>query len=258
MSSNIRTILIDDEPAAIASLESMLKEYPMVRVLRSIHDPELAVEQVKQARPDLLFLDIQMPGRTGFEIVDELYRAEITPAIIFVTAFNQFAVQAIRHAALDFLIKPVIPEELAHAIERLQTRRQGMSYEHRLRRLIEETMSPRRIKVSTAGGFSLIDPEEILFIRADWNYAEIHFDKANKELVTINLGALEALLPHRGFARISRSVIINTAYLRKVSRKKRQALLVKNGEEYAFNIPLLNIRKLEKFLEEPGLQQITR
>jgi two-component system LytT family response regulator len=95
----------------------------------------------------------------------------------------------------------------------------------------------------------LLSPEEILYIQADWNYSEVFLSDKKSELVTINIGKLEEMLPGNIFYRISRSVIINIKYLVRVNRKKRLALLEKEGKEYTFNIPLLNIRKIENFIE---------
>ena len=249
MEKQISCIIVDDEHSAIAVLKGLLRTIPGVSLLAEITDPALAVETIGKHAPDLVFLDIQMPGKSGFEIAHELHEAGDPPDIIFVTAFDRFAIEAIRHAAFDFLVKPVIPEELAQAIARLKQKPEKSDQAAQFRKLIGLVMNRPKIKISNAGGFSLIDPAEIVFIRADWNYSELFFNHEKSELATMNIGLLEETLPEKEFYRISRSLIINVNYLKKVSRKKRQALLVKDGVEYAFPIPLLNIRKLERFLE---------
>ena len=230
-------------------MEALLKAYPEIKVIDIISDATTAVEAILAKKPDLLFLDIQMPGKTGFEIVKDLMEANQVPSIIFSTAYDQFAIEAIRHAAFDFLVKPVNPEELKQAIVRLQQLPSKPSQAEQLTRLIERTLSKPKIKISTTGGFSLINPSDIIYIQADWNYSELFFDQEKSELATMNIGSLEESLPGNDFFRISRSLIINVTYLKKVNRKKRQALLVKDGKEYIFPIPLLNIRKLERFLD---------
>jgi len=250
----LRTILVDDEPAAIANLEALLKSHPEIAVVETASDATLAVDLIKEAQPDVIFLDIQMPGKSGFEIARDLLGSDCCPAIIFSTAFDQFAIEAIRHAAFDFLVKPVNPVELNQAIDRLQQQQQQQQQpkpnrEDQLRRLIEKTLSKPRIKISNTGGFTLINPDDIIYIQADWNYSELFFNEGKSELATMNIGAIEEILPLHDFFRISRSLIINVTYLTKVSRKKREATLVKDGKEYKFPIPLLNIRKLERFLE---------
>ncbi len=245
----IRCIIIDDEPGAITNLVTLIRNLSDVRLVASAGNPEKAVDIILEMRPDLLFLDIQMPGMTGFEVAKALMEEGFHPPIIFVTAFDHFAIEAIRHSAFDFLVKPVTAEELHRALERLREEKQEVPVREKYSRLIERSLVPQRLKINTAGGFTLIDPDEIVYVQADWNYAEIFLGGGKSELCTLNIGALEAMLPENGFFRISRSMIINTKYLTKVSRKKREALLIKQSESFTFPIPLLNIRKLERFLE---------
>ena len=249
MKKLIRTIIIDDEPGAVENLGTLLNAHPEIRIVGKITDTGKAVRTILDERPDLLFLDIQMPGKTGFEIVRELTETECCPAIIFVTAFDRYAIDAIRHAAFDFLLKPVNPEELSRAIDRLHSSPAGMYNREQFTSLIEQALSRPKIKISTAGGFTLINPSDVIYIQADWNYSELFFNREKSEMTTMNIGSLDEVLPKKDFFRISRSLIINVAYLVKVSRRKRQVLLVKDGQEYIFPIPLLNIRKLESFLE---------
>jgi len=248
MGKTFSAILVDDEPSAIANLGLLLQNHPEINVIKTITDATLAADIIRQNEPDLLFLDIQMPGKTGFEIARELLQTGECPDLIFSTAFDEYAIEAIRHAAFDFLVKPVNPAELKQAITRLQEKPPKPDREQQLRKLIESTLTRPRIKISNAGGFTLINPADIIYIQADWNYAELFFSDGKSELATMNIGAIEEILPKNDFFRITRSIIINISCLTKVSRKKREAILVKDGHEYKFPIPLLNIRKLEKFL----------
>jgi two-component system LytT family response regulator len=246
----IRCLLIDDEIQATATLGMLLKNHPEIIIAGEIHDPELAVEAIVRNQPGLVFLDIQMPGKSGFDIARELSALPHPPQVIFVTAYDQFAIEAIRHTAFDFLLKPVNPEDLARALQRFQLHRQKPDIRIQLLKLIGQTHMPQKLRFNTTSGFMMIDPAEIVFVEADWNYTEIHLSAEQKEMMTINLGSLEKMLPTDSFHRVSRSVIINIRYLSKVNRKKRQALLIKNGESFTIQIPLLNIRKLENFLDD--------
>jgi len=245
----IKTIIVDDEPIAIANLVPLLDAHPEIKIIETITDANLAVNIILENNPDLLFLDIQMPEKTGFEIARELLQSGSTPAIIFATAFDNFAIEAIRHAAFDFLVKPIEPNELKQALLRFTDHPPKFSTEEQIRKLVERTITRPKIKISNVGGFTLINPPDIIYIKADWNYSELFFSLGKSELTTLNIGSIEEILPKKEFFRITRSIIINISYLTKVSRKKREATLVKDGREYKFPIPLLNIRKLERFLE---------
>jgi len=249
MNTFLRTLIIDDEERAIIDLEYLLKNHKTIKVVAHEKDSEKAVQVIENFRPDLIFLDIHMPGKTGFEITDEIFKDGFKPEIIFVTAFDKYAIEAIRHAAFDFLLKPVKPDELSAAIDRLFEKRLQQDREQQIKRLLERVVNKGKLKITTTGGFTLINPADILYIQADWNYSEIYFNGEKNELVTMNIGALEEMLPTQDFFRLNRSIIINLANLLKVSRKKRIAYLVKDNKEYTFKIPLLNIRKLERFLE---------
>jgi two-component system LytT family response regulator len=194
-----------------------------------------------------LFLDIQMPGKSGFEILGELRRAGVKPCVIFVTAFENFAIRAIKASAFDYILKPVDRSELAVAVERAIARINDTESERNFSLLLEMT-SRKKLRFNTAGGFILIDPSDIIYVQADWNYSEIHLGKEKHEVVVVNIGEIEKMLPPQEFARISRSVIVNLKYLSKGQRIKRLCILNKDGEVFQFRIPLLRIRDLEKLL----------
>jgi two-component system LytT family response regulator len=118
MHSNITTIIVDNEIQSISSLESLLSVYPRIRIVKKLTDSTKAVPIIIEIKPDLLFLDIQMPGKSGFEIVSELLLEDYKPDFIFVTGFDKHAIEAIRFTAFDFLLKPVNQEELKQAITR--------------------------------------------------------------------------------------------------------------------------------------------
>jgi len=240
-------IIIDDEEHASNELDTVLSTFGQVRVILKIDDPFKAVPAILENKPDLVFLDIQMPGMTGFDVMESLNHAATKPFVIFVTAFDRFAIKAIRYAAFDFLLKPFDKGEIAIALERFIKiyRQEEMSAKYSA---LLAQVSGKKIRFNTAGGFVLIDPGNIVYILADWNYSEIHLGKEKKEVVALNLGTIEEMLPAGSFARINRSVIINTRYLEKVHRIKRLCLLSKDGESFEFKIPLMRIRYLEKLL----------
>jgi two-component system LytT family response regulator len=116
--------------------------------------------------------------------------------------------------------------------------------------LLFERLNPsKRIKLPTTGGFIMVHKDDILYVEADWNYADIFYTNGEKTMVSSNLGTIEKILPASDFCRISRSIIINLNYLQGVNRLKREAILLKDGKKYVFKIPILNIRKLEAKLD---------
>ena len=251
ISTHKKVIIIDDDPDAIDSLKKLLVEHPFLDVVCSITDPHLAVDAVRNYLPDLIFLDIQMPKKNGFEVLRELLSESLQPEVIFVTAFDRFAIDAIRFSALDYLLKPVSPFDLNNALIHFRAKTTNAEMTASLHALIEKTLNQtNKLKFNTHSGFFMLSPEDIIYIQADWNYSELFLCGKKSELITINIGKLEEMLPKHGFYRISRSIIINLSYLVRVNRKKRMAILIKEGEEYSFKIPLLNIRKIERFIDK--------
>jgi two-component system LytT family response regulator len=244
-SAQISVAIIDDEIQCINSLLNYLKDDTRLTVEAKINDPLKAIDQIINKRPDLIFLDVEMPGMNGIEILKKLNLTNVKPFVIFITAFDKYTIEAIRASAFDYLLKPVDKNELAFVIERFIKKFNQLKSEDNYSTLIELT-SKRKLRFNTTGGFIMIDPQDIIFIQADWNYSEIHFSKDKNEVVSINLGTIENLLPKRDFVRINRSVIINLKYLEKVQRGKRLCILKKDEESFSFKIPTLRIRFLEQ------------
>jgi len=250
ISAQKKVLIIDDDPDAIENLKKLLIKYAEIRVAASITDPNFALESVKLHKPDLIFLDIQMPGKDGFEVLGEMLNENLQTEIIFVTAHDKFAIDAIRFSALDYLLKPVSPFDLQNALMRFMGKAKNQDSVTSIKALLEKTvLHANKLKFDTHTGFFMLSPEDIVYIQADWNYSEVFLSDIKSELVTMNIGKLEEMLPKHLFYRISRSVIINVSYLVRVNRKKRTAILQKDGKEYTFKIPLLNIRKIENFIE---------
>jgi DNA-binding LytR/AlgR family response regulator len=242
-------MLVDDEPGATRELIKGLSDFREIEVIAQFNDPVQAVKEIIKAPPDVLFLDVQMPGMTGFDVVEFLDHAGVHPVVIFITGFDKYAIEAIRHAAFDYLLKPVEKNELSRVVNRLIHTPVETDNREMFKTLLEKVNPKKRIKLSTSGGFVLLNTSDILYVEADWNYSDIYFDETTKHMVTVNIGALEKMLPESDFCRISRSIIVNMNYLTRVNRLKRLACLKKDGKEYSFKIPLLNIRKLEARLE---------
>ncbi len=159
-----------------------------------------------------------MPGMSGIEILKELNQTNVKPFVIFITSFDKYTIDAIRVSAFDYLLKPVNKAELSFSIERFLNKFYQKELESNYSSLLNYS-SQNKIRFNTTGGFIMIDPGDIIYIQADWNYSEIHLGKNKKEVVAINIGTMENLLS-TGFARINRSVIINLKYLEKVQRGK--------------------------------------
>jgi two-component system LytT family response regulator len=227
--SRIRVVIVDDEPLARRGVRQLLAAHDDVEVAGEARDGREAVRMLRELVPDLVFLDVQMPEMDGFEVLRGL---ETLPAVIFVTAFDTFAVRAFELHALDYLVKPLhearFHQALGRARERLRSR-EAVELARRLSLLLAgegrdgaaevegdaepPPEPPRRLVIATAGADLVLDVAEIEWIEADDYYAAVHA-RGRRHLIRESLASLEARLP--GFVRVHRSAIVNLARVREV------------------------------------------
>ena len=208
------TLIVDDEPLAREGLRMWLSADPEVSSIQEAKDGREALAAIRANRPDLIFLDVQMPEMDGFSVVHEV-GAERMPAVVFVTAHDQHAIQAFEINAIDYLLKPVTEERFTQALRRAKTRLQSRPAEDANRHIIgllETIVSPprpmKRLAVRSAGKTVFVDVEEIDWIEAAENYAQLHCGKT-VHLLHVPMNTLEKTLDPERFLRVHRSTIVN-------------------------------------------------
>jgi two-component system LytT family response regulator len=201
----MRVLIIDDEPLACERIRTLLAAEPDIEIAGECHDGLSAVEAIRRLAPDLIFLDVQMPEMDGFAVLQALDRM---PAVIFVTAFDQFAIQAFEVHALDYLLKPFDRERFQKALKR--ARRENL--DAGLRGLLEELRGRKeyagRLVVRAGGRVLFLRMDEIDYIEAAGNYVRLHAG-GDEYLYRETMSRLEAMLDPAKFARIHRSTIVN-------------------------------------------------
>jgi len=215
MPNPIRTLSVDDEPLARERVADLAREQPDLSVIGECGDGEEALEVIRRERPDLVFLDIQMPGMDGLELVAKLGK-EVTPAIIFVTAYDRFAIKAFEVHALDYLLKPFDDERFAAAMDRArawlkrETPSEDLSakLESLLGNLRPASSAVDRLAVKSGGRVLLVRVEDIDWVEAADNYVNLHVGPES-HLLRETMNALEKRLPAERFIRIGRSTIVN-------------------------------------------------
>ena len=220
-SAKIKTLIIDDEPLARRNLRLLLEKDPQIEILEECRNGREAVKAINALAPDLIFLDIQMPEMDGFDVITRVGPEHIQ-AIIFVTAFDQYALKAFDVHALDYLLKPFDDDRFAHALERAKTQIEAREIDRlskRLLALLEERDSERkgsrqqsnyltRLMIKVAGRVTLLKVDEVDYIEADGNYAKLHVGRKS-HLLREKMHDLEGRLDPGKFVRIHRSVIVN-------------------------------------------------
>lgn len=225
----IRCILVDDEPHNLEALATKLDRHaPHVQILECCTDAQAALRAIPALRPDLLFLDIEMPVMNGFRLLEQLQDRDFE--VIFVTAFDHYAIQAIRFSALDYLVKPVDPDELLMALKHAEDRLRNRRRNHQIELLLAQTdtRTLRRIALPTAEGLQFIDIRDIICLQAEGNYTTICLD-SQKLLVSRPLKEFEDLLPGGAFLRIHHSHIINKDKVVRYIRGEGGQVVLSNG-----------------------------
>lgn len=217
----LRVVYADDEPLARQRLQDLLAREEDVEIVAACENGDEAARVILREEPDIVLLDVQMPGLDGFEVVEAL-GDEAAPAIIFVTAYDEFALQAFEAHAIDYLLKPVVPERFSAAMERARAqvrhiRRGGAPPDlgALLDTVTEVTGYPERIVVRVAQRLILVRVDTIDWIGADGNYAVIHVGKQT-HLLRETMSRLERRLDPRRFMRIHRSRIVNLERVREI------------------------------------------
>ena len=229
----MRAIIIDDERLARTELRKLLQDFPEVEVVDEASNAEEGVQKIESHNPDLIFLDIQMPGKTGFEMLQELDHA---PTVIFTTAYDDYALKAFEVNALDYLLKPIEPKRLADAVEKIKKAQTGNG-------------EARPMGAPVFTGNSLLSENDQVFVKDGercWfvrlsevrlfesvgNYAKVFFG-ANKPLILKSLNALEERLDPKVFFRANRKHIVNLHMIEKVESYFNGGLLLelKGGEK---------------------------
>lgn len=235
----MRALIVDDEPVARKVLREELELMHSVEVIGEAADGAAALSAITALKPDLVFLDIQMPGMNGFELLDQM-NGGFLPAVVMVTAYDQHAIQAFEAGAVDYLLKPVSQPRLLQAMERARrVAQQPVQAAEKIAQLQElapsETKTPRVRKIVGKLGeeYFLLNPNEVLAFQADGDAVWIITAK-QRYLATQNLKVLEERLSNGPFRRIHRNALLNIEQVRKMSMLSSQRWLVtlNNGQEF--------------------------
>ena len=210
----LTTLIVDDEPLAREGLRALLLKDAGIATIREARDGREAIREIRETNPDLVFLDVQMPETDGFAVVREI-GAERMPAVVFVTAHDQYAIQAFEFNALDYLLKPVIEERFFRALARAKSRireNEAAARNQQIIGLLENLSSPRqyvkRMAVRSVDKTLFVNVDDVDWIEAGENYAQLHVGRST-HLLRVTMNDLEKSLDPEVFVRVHRSIIVN-------------------------------------------------
>jgi two-component system LytT family response regulator len=227
----MKAIIIDDERLARTELRKLLQEFPEIEIVDEASNAEEGVLKIENHNPDLIFLDIQMPGKTGFDMLSELDHA---PQVIFTTAYDEYALKAFEVNALDYLLKPVEPRRLADAVEKLRRSYNGVGVDKLHTHIDPNSILGESDQVFVKDGERcwFVKLAEVRLFESVGNYAKVFFG-SNKPLILKSLNALEERLDEKVFFRANRKHIVNLRMIDKIEPYFNGGLLLelKGGEK---------------------------
>lgn len=237
----MKTYLLDDEPNCTEVLQVLLGRYcPEVNVTRIFNDAELALEAIRQERPQLLFLDIEMPLLNGFEL---LRRCEpLDFKVIFTTAYDQYAVKAFKFNALDYLLKPVDKDELIAAVNKAKLNGNPTTAQLASVQYLKNNPTPERIALPIGQELLLVEVADIQYFESEGSYVSVFFKDQNKPVVlSKSLREFEELLNNPGFFRSHNSYLVNLRHIKKIMRTDVGEIVMANGR----SLPVARSKKAE-------------
>jgi two-component system LytT family response regulator len=228
----IRSVLVDDEAKGRLYLRQLCDKYlPQIKIVGEAANASEALELFDLEKPDLVFLDIEMPGMTGIEMLRQMQ--EVPFEVIFVTAFNRYAVEAFRLGAVDYLLKPASPSDMQQAVERAEKSLNLKLQDRPHIRAMSQNYGQAFTKVTipTLNGFEFIAFKEILFLQSENNYTTLFLKSGKKIVASKGLGDFEEILEPYGFFRVHKSYLINMSEIRKYIKGDGGTVVMEDGTE---------------------------
>lgn len=225
----LTAILIDDEQDCVRLLTLQIRQHcPELQVIGAFTDSREGLAAIRSQHPDIVFLDIEMPGMNGFTLLEEL--GEISFSLIFITAYNEFALKAFRYSALDYLLKPLDTAELLQAVGRAAQRsRVEQSQINMLRSQLQENRYSQKIAVPSNTGVAFVDLKELSYCEAESNYTRLFLTGGKMYLLSKTLREVQQVLEERNFLRVHRQFLVNLDHIKSYHKGDAAYIELENG-----------------------------
>ena len=234
MLNSITAIIVDDERDARDGLESLINRFlPKIKIIAKSENAQNALEIIIDQNPEIVFSDIQMPVNDGFWLANKLNKLKNNNCIIFITAYDEYAIKAIKYAAFDFITKPIDTQKLNETVNRYITNKEEYNLKQKADSL-KTFFQQDRLKFNTLNGFVMILPEDIIYCEADNNYCNVYLTNGKMEVITLQLKYLEEKLKDKSFIKINKSTLININLLETFNRRTKMVIISDVLQKYEF------------------------
>ncbi len=242
----IKAVIVDDEPKAIQSLSWELTTFSSeIEIIKTFSNPEDAIEYLDNHSLDCLFLDIQMPTMDGFQFLERLSNTDF--AVVITTAYNEYAIKALKHEAIDYLLKPIDSDDLQDTIAKIKKHNSRLVNSSKIEEVLlnfNSKFDKKKISINTDGKLIFVDADTIVFVESEGNYSTIVMDDGQKLVITKKLKEVNTILPEHYFFRIHNSYIINLNKIKEFIKNEGYVVMETNHK-----IPVARQRKTD-FLEK--------
>ena len=243
----LSAVIVDDEPKAIQSLSWELAHFKKdIQIAETFSDPEEAIQYLSTNNPDCLFLDIQMPTMDGFQFLERLSKKEF--AIVITTAYDEYAIKALKHEAIDYLLKPIDSDDLSDTIKKIRKFNNRIISSSKFEKVLHDfnnRLDKKKITINADGKLIFIDEDELIYIESDGNYCTLMLTNSQRIVVTKKLKEVNTILPSHSFFRIHNSYIVNLNKIKEFIKNDGYVVM-----DSGHKIPVARQRKsdfLEKF-----------
>jgi two-component system, LytTR family, response regulator len=237
-----KIIIIDDEPRWRKTLASVLEEFPDVEIVAECDSADAGIKAIQQHHPELVFLDVEMPGKTGLEMVAEIQHIDFD--IIFTTAHDKYSLAAIKASALDYLLKPATAKDVSAALERFRKKKSKEDIVNQVSVLMQHQQRPsadNKIALSTVSGLEFVPISKVVRLEAEINYTTFHLSDKKKITVAKTIKEFEDILEPYNLVRVYKSHVINLSFVKRYIKGDGGTIVLEDGTE----IPVSSQRKEE-------------
>ncbi|WP_047548553.1 LytR/AlgR family response regulator transcription factor [Psychroserpens sp. Hel_I_66] len=242
----IKAVIVDDEPKAIQGLSWELTNFSSdIEIVHTFSNPEEAIGYLNKNTPDCLFLDIQMPTMDGFQFLEKLTNRDFP--VVITTAYDEYAIKALKHEAIDYLLKPIDSDDLQDTIKKIKKFNSKLTENSKIEEVLlsfNQKFDKKKITINTDGKLIFLDIDDILFVESDGNYSTIVTETKQKIVITKKLKEVDAILPDNYFFRIHNSFIVNLNKIKEFVKSEGYVIMESNHK-----IPVARQRKSD-FLEK--------
>jgi len=240
----LKAVIIDDEYDAIESVKLLLQEnFTKIHIVGTAQSVKEGKNIINKESPDIVFLDVEMLDGTGFDLLEQIENRNFS--VIFITAYNQYAIKAFKYSAIDYILKPIGIDDFITAVNKIENKNSKEEHAGKINVLLDNIKNnkPNKISLSTGDGIEFVDISEILYIYAEGSYSTIRLLDSSELVVSKNIGEFESLLEDHIFYRSHQSYLINLLHVKKITRADNEIIMDDGSVTY------LSRRKKKQFME---------